>query len=402
MYMLPLNRIQYRDRIQYRGGKRRIIGVSCLAGRPRIIRVSCLLAALVSAGILQPAQAQIAPTQVITTAAPSLRIPTDARATGMGNVGIATAPDASSNYWNLAKTPFADKQSEVALNYSPWMPQVTSGMYLLGLSGYYRLDSRQAVTASVRYFSLGNFQLKDINDNVLQSANPNEMSADLGYARKLSDKWSVGVALRFIESKLVTGTYEGMTYKAGVAVAGDVSVFYNGRNREGQGFSAGLVLSNVGSRISYTDDPDQKDFLPANLGAGVAYTIAPDEENTLTFAVDINKLLVPAAPTNASDSASYYKDGVLQSLGKGFGNNAWQYGIGAEYTYHKQFSLRVGYDGESESEGNQKGFTAGLGLSFHPVTINLSYLAPGGAGGTGAQNPLSNTLRFGILFALGK
>lgn len=361
-----------------------------------------LAAVLLSSGIARQAQAQIAPTQVITTAAPSLRIPTDARATGMGNVGIATAPDASSNYWNLAKTPFADKQSEVALNYSPWMPQVTSGMYLLGLSGYYRLDSDQAVTASVRYFNLGNFQLKDVNDNVLESTNPYEMSADLGYARKLSDKWSVGVALRFIQSKLATGTYVGTTYKAGVAVAGDVSVFYNGKNVEGQGFSAGLALSNLGSKISYTNDPSQKDFLPANLGLGLAYTLAPDEDNALTFAADINKLLVPAAPRNASDSAGYYNDGVLQSLGKGFGNSAWQYGVGAEYTYHRQFSLRVGYYGESDSEGGQKGLTAGIGLVFHPVTLNVSYLAPGGTGGTGAQNPLSNTIRLGVLFVLGK
>jgi hypothetical protein len=357
-----------------------------------------ILVALISACLLQPAQAQIAPTQVITTAAPSLRIPTDARATGMGNVGIATAPDAGSSYWNLAKIPFAEKQSGIGLNYSPWMPQVTSGMYLMGLSGYYRPDDEQAFTASVRYFNLGSFQLKDVNDNVLESTNPYEMSADLGYARKLSDRWSVGVALRYISSKLATGTYAGTTYKAGVAVAGDVSVYYDGKNKQGQGFSAGLALSNAGSKISYTDDPDQKNFLPANLGFGVAYTLAPDEDNALTFAADINKLLVP----NASDSASYYKDGVLQGLGKGFGNSAWQYGIGAEYTYLKRFSLRVGYYGESESEGGQKGFTAGLGLAFHPVTLNLSYLAPGGNGGTGAANPLSNTLRFGVLFDLGK
>ena len=353
-------------------------------------------------GAVSPVAAQIAPTQVITTAAPSLRIPTDARATGMGNVGIATAPDASSNYWNLAKTPFAEKQAEIGANYSPWMPQVTSGMYLMGLSGYYRPDDGQAFTASVRYFNLGSFQLKDVNDNVLESTNPYEMSADLGYARKLSDRWSVGVALRYVSSKLATGTYAGTTYKAGVAVAGDVSVYYDGKDKKGQGFSAGLALSNVGSKISYTDDPDQKNFLPANLGFGVAYTLAPDEDNALTFAVDINKLLVPAAPANASDSASYYKDGVLQSLGKGFGNSAWQYGIGAEYTYLKRFSLRVGYYGESESEGGQKGFTAGIGLAFHPVTLNLSYLAPGGNGGSGAANPLSNTLRFGVLFDLGK
>jgi hypothetical protein len=353
-------------------------------------------------GIARPVCAQISPTQVITTAAPSLRIPADARATGMGNVGIATSPDAGSNYWNLAKTPFAEKQAQIGLNYSPWMPQVTSGMYLLGLSGYYKLDDRQAFTASVRYFNLGSFQLKDVNDNVLQSTNPYEMSADLGYARKLSDRWSVGVALRYIGSKLATGTYEGTTYKTGVAVAGDLSVYYSGKNKAGQGFSAGLALSNVGSRINYTDDSNQKDFLPANLGAGIAYTVVPDEDNTLTFAADINKLLVPAAPDNASDSASYYKDGVLQSLGKGFGNNAWQYGIGAEYTYLKRFSLRVGYYGESESEGDQKGFTAGLGLAFGGLALNLSYLAPGGSGGSGAQNPLSNTLRFGVLFEFGK
>lgn len=367
-------------------------------------RFFLVTASLLAAGLgdTLTTQAQVGATSVITTAAPSLRIPTDARATGMGNTGIATSADATSAYWNVAKAPFAEKQTAIAANYSPWQQQITSGMYLLGLSAYHRLDTLQAVTASVRYFNMGNFQLKDADGNIMQSARPHEMSFDLGYARKLSERLALGIAFRYINSSLASGTYNGTTYKAGQAFAADIGVYYNGHNSEGQGFSAGMAFSNIGSRISYTNDATHKDFLPANLGIGAAYTVVPDEENTITFAADINKLLVPSVPMNAADSASYYSSGVLKGLGKGFGNSAWSYGAGVEYTYHKLLSLRAGYFGQSVSAGDQKGFTAGLGLQFRMLAINLSYLAPTGNGGTGSQNPLSNTLRFGVVFDFGK
>lgn len=351
------------------------------------------LAVLIAASV-QQVQAQIQPTEVITTAAPSLRIPADARAAGMGNIGLATSPDANSGYWNLAKAPFAEKRTAIGINYTPWMREVAEDMYLLGLSGYHRFDSLQVITASVRYFNLGDFNLKDINGGVLQTARPHEFSIDLGYARKLSEKFAVGITLRYINSNLATGSYGSTQYKPGEAVAGDVSLFYNGKNERGQGFSAGLALSNIGSRISYTEDAAQKEFLPANLGLGGAYTAVINEDNRITFGVDVNKLLVPEVPSTEAEREDYYEQSSLSGLGKGFGNKAWQYGAGVEFNYRNMFQLRAGYFGESEKQGNRKGLTAGLGFCYDIFAFNLSYLAPSGT--AAERNPLGGTLRFGL------
>lgn len=354
---------------------------------------SWAFAVLLATGV-QQAQAQIQPTEVITTAAPSLRIPADARAGGMGNIGLATSPDANSPYWNIAKTPFAEKRTVVGVNYTPWMREVANDMYLLGLSGYHRFDTLQALTASVRYFNLGDFQLKDMSGGVLQTARPHEFTIDVGYARKLSEKLSIGIALRYINSNLATGTNGSTKYKQGEAIAGDVSLFYNGKQENGQGFTAGLAFSNIGSRISYTENADQKDFLPANLGVGGAYTAVLDEDSKITLGVDINKLLVPELPSTEAERDDYYKQGSLSGLGKGFGNKAWQYGAGVEFDYRNILQLRAGYLGESKSQGNRKGLTAGLGFRYDIFVFNLSYLVPSG---TDAQrNPLGNTLRFGL------
>jgi Type IX secretion system protein PorV len=323
-----------------------------------------VLAAMVS-GV--GAQAQVPPTKVITTAVPSLRIPVDARATGMGNVGIATSADAASADWNVAKAPFASAVTGISAGYTPWEQNVTSGMYLLGLSGYHRLDTLQAVMASVRYFNMGDFGVKDMNGNVLQSVKPNELVASVGYARKLSSTLALGLAFKYIRSSLATIA----PYKAGQGVAADVGVYY-----KKDGLALGLALSNLGSKIKYTNDTTQRDNLPTNLGIGGSYTVTADEENEIMFAAEVNKLLVPDA------------------------GDAWQYGGGVEYSYHKLLSLRVGYYEQTVAAGGQKGFTAGLGLQFSGVGVNLSYLAP--TGGMGSQNPLKNTVRLGVVFGLGK
>lgn len=354
---------------------------------------SWALTALIAAGV-QQAQAQIQPTEAVTTAAPSLRIPADARAGGMGNIGLATSPDANSSFWNQAKTPFAGKRTAIGVNYAPWMREVTDDMYLLGLSGYHRFDSLQAITGSIRYFNLGDFQLKDMNGGVLQTARPYEFSIDLGYARKLSEKFAIGIALRYINSSLGSGTSGGTRYKPGEAVAGDVSLFYNGKNENGQGFSAGLALSNIGSRIGYTENTAQKEFLPSNLGLGGTYTAILNEDNRITFGADVNKLLVPEVPSTEAEREDYYEQSSLAGLGKGFGNKAWQYGAGIEFSYRNMFQLRAGYFGESEKQGNRKGLTAGLGFCYDIFLFNLSYLAPGGT--AAERNPLGNTLQFGL------
>jgi hypothetical protein len=322
--------------------------------------------------------------KVITTAVPSLRIPPDARAGGMGETGIGTSADANSGFRNLAKTPFASEQSALAVNYTPWMRDVTNGMYLLSFAGYHRPDTLQSISASIRYFNLGDFALQDHNGNLLQTSRPHDLLIDIGYARRLSGKIGVGIALRYISSSLANGTVDGVTYKPGETVAGDVSLYYHGL----KGFSAGLALTNLGARISYTNGAN-KEFLPANLGIGAAYTTIMEEQHSITIAADVNKLLVPAL-----GDKDYYNTGIVESWGKSFKNNAYQYSLGLEYTYMNRFNLRTGYFLESKEQGNRKGLTAGVGVRYSELQLDLSYIAPSGNGTT--RSPLSNTLRLGV------
>jgi hypothetical protein len=347
---------------------------------------------------------------VVTSAVPFLRISPDARAGGMGDVGIATTPDANSSFWNLAKTPFAQSHTAIATTYTPWLKDLgLNDVYLASLAGYHKLDEEQAVSASIRYFSLGNIQFTDFAGNNLQSFRPREFSFDLGYSRKLSEKLGVGVALRYINSNLAGGqAVNGVSYKAGNAVAGDLSLFHTGLNENGDGWNWGITLSNLGSKISYTSDATQKDYIPANLGLGAAYTKVFDEENRITFGIDLNKLLVPTPPS-LSDSAAlsqYRSKSVINSwfssLGDagGIGNEIKevQASLGAEYTYMDQFAFRAGYFYEDKLKGNRKYFTLGAGIKYNVFGLNFSYLIPSGNGVN--RNPLSNTLRFSLIFDL--
>jgi hypothetical protein len=235
------------------------------------------------------------PINVVTTAVPFLRISPDARSGGMGDVGIATIPDANSIFWNLSKIPFAKDQSAIALTYTPWLKGLDlNDVYLVSAAGYHQLDELQAISASVRYFSLGNIQFTDNRGNDLQTYRPREFAIDAGYSRKLSDHLGLGISLRYINSNLASGqSASGSTYKTGTAVAGDLSLFNDGS--EGgtvSGFNWGVAISNLGSKISYTNDASEKDFIPANLGLGVAYVNAVDETSKITFGLDVNKLLV--------------------------------------------------------------------------------------------------------------
>jgi hypothetical protein len=349
---------------------------------------------------------------VVTSAVPFLRISPDAAAGGMGDVGIATASDANSAFWNLAKTPFAKEKSGIGFTYTPWLKDLgLTDVYLASLAGYYKLDDEQALSASLRYFSLGNIQFTDFAGNDLQSYRPREFSVDFGYSRKLSQKLSVGVALRYINSSLANGSIGGTTYKAGNAFAGDISLFHNGKNDQGNGWNWGVVLSNLGSKISYTNDATNKDYIPANLGLGVSYTKVFDEVNKITFGLDINKLMVPTPPTyvgttsvDSANLADYRNQGVLGSWFKSFGDagsfgnelKEFQVSLGAEYMYNDQFAIRAGYFYEDKYKGNRKFFTVGAGLKYNVIGLNFSYLIPSGNGIT--RNPLSNTLRFGLTF----
>ena len=371
-----------------------------------IIKLTGLVVLLVSA--TSYVQAQDPTINVVTSAVPFLRISPDARSGGMGDLGIATSPDANSAFWNLAKTPFNTNKGGISVTYTPWLKDLgLNDVYLASLSGYYKLDEEQAISSSMRYFSLGSIQFTDNLGNDLSSYRPREFAFDAGYSRKLSSKLSLGVALRYINSNLASGTINGVSYKAGSSVAGDLSLFHTGTASGGSGFNYGVTLANLGSKISYTSDANQKDFIPANLGLGVTYTREIDKTNKITFGIDIHKLLVPTPPL-VGDSAglvSYRSKGVVgswfSSLGDASGGfseelKEFQTYLGAEYWYNNQFALRAGYFYENPTKGNRQYFTLGAGLKYSTYGINFSYLLPSGSGVS--RNPLSNTLRFSLVF----
>jgi hypothetical protein len=289
-------------------------------------------------------------------------------------------------------------------------------VYLLSAAGYKKLDELQALSASVRYFSLGNIQFTDFGGNVLGEGRPREWGLDVGYSRKLSDKMGIGIALRYIHSNLVGDFSDGGTaYQAGNAVAGDLSFFYTGLDQNGQGWNFGAALSNLGSKIGYTKDANQKDFIPTNLGLGATYTKAFDETSKIQFGLDLHKLMVPTPPKlsgleedRVADStlvSEYRTKGVVSSWLISFGDapggfseelKEFQVSLGAEYSYNNQFFARAGYFYEDKTKGNRKYFTLGLGLKYNVFGLNFSYLVPSGAGVN--RNPLSNTIRFGVIF----
>jgi hypothetical protein len=352
---------------------------------------------------------------VVTSAVPFLRISPDARGGGMGDVGIATAPDANAAFANIARTPFATSKGSVALNYSPWLRDLSvNDVFIASLGGFYKLDDKQAVSASLRYFKLGTVQFTDQSGNDLQQYNPKEFAIDLGYSRKLSNKFALGIAIRYINSNLAKGSFNSLNYKAGSSVAGDLHLYHHGVKENGQGFNWGLALSNLGSKMSYSSDASQKDYIPANIGLGVAYTKVFDEANKITFAVDFNKLLVPTPPVltgnSTSDSAAllkYRDQSVVSSWVKSFGdgggiNNELQevnISVGAEYFYNNQFGFRAGYFYENANKGNRKYFTVGATIKYSVAALNFSYIFPTGNGTN--RNPLSNTYRFGLVFDMG-
>jgi len=374
----------------------------------KLIAVS-LLATLTSSNLL----AQNGQLPVVTTAVPMLRISADARTGGMGDASLAIAPDANSVFTNLSKIPFMENKSGIALTYSPWLKDIgVTDVYLMSFAGYYKLSDDQAITTSIRYFNLGSIQFVDYSGNTLASQNPREFSWDIGYSRKLSDKIGVALALRYINSKLATGDVNnsGVSYKAGTSVAGDLSFYYNGVREGTGGWSFGAAITNLGTKIAYTNDATAKDYIPANLGIGAAYTKVFDEYNKITFALDVNKLLVPTPPANFTDSSltEYRSKGLVSSWFSSFGDagsfsnelKLLQMSLGAEYWYNNQFALRAGYYYEDASQGDLQYVSLGVGLKYEAFGLNFSYLVPSGSGTT--RNPLSNTIRFGVLFDLGK
>jgi hypothetical protein len=376
------------------------------------LKLTALVMLLAGAITDAVAQSSAAPINVVTTAVPFLRISPDARSGGMGDVGIATSADAYSGIWNLGKIPFAKSNTNLAVTYTPWLSDLgLNDVYLASFAGYHKLDDKQGLSLGVRYFSLGNIQFTDNSGNQLQSFRPREFTVEAGYSTKLSDKSGLGIGLRYISSDLAGGTVNGITYKKGSAVAGDLHYYHNGLKENGAGLNWGLTLSNLGSKISYTTDANQKDFIPANLGLGAAYTKVFDADNKVSFALDVNKLLVPTPPSlgDSAGLADYRTKGVVSSWFSSFGDapgggseelKEITAAIGAEYWYKEQFAVRAGYFYENPSKGNRKYFTVGAGLNYNVFGLNFAYLLPSGSGIN--RNPLSNTLRFTLSFNLDK
>lgn len=345
----------------------------------------------------------------VNTAVPFLRISPDARSGAMGDVGLAISPDANSVYWNLSKLPFAEKKAAIAVTYTPWLKELVNDVFLAQVAGYTQLDENQAIGGSLRYFSLGDIQFTDWTGQATGNFRPREFAFDAGYARRLSENWSIGLALRYIHSSLASGlTADQQTIRPGRAVSADLSTYYTKNFEKDNGvvntLSVGLAMTNIGTKISYTQSA-QKDFLPTNLGLGAAYTIGIDEYNKVTFALDVNKLMVP---TPQSDS-TYPDKSVLEGLFSSFGDapggfkeelHELMYSVGGEYWYNNQFAVRAGYYNEHATKGNRKYFTAGVGVKYDIFGLNFSYLVPTGAGIQ--RNPLSNTLRFTLSFDLSR
>lgn len=352
-------------------------------------------------------------TGAITTAVPFLRISPDARSGAMGDVGIALSPDANAQYWNVAKLATSKKDLGISVTYTPWLKDLVPDVFLAYLSAYKKFgeNNNQAISASLRYFNLGNIEYTNIDAQPTGSGKPREMAFDVGYSRRLSTDLSVGVSLRYISSNIAAGAPDNGTYSPGNAFAGDVGIYYSktkeiSEERSGT-FSAGAVLSNVGSKISYSQT--QQDFLPINLGLGVAYTYKIDAYNKVTGALDLNKALVPAPRyiqgVNGNDSFGYIPDqtvvsGMLNSFSKAPPGYGTTISVGGEYWYQDQFAVRAGYFYENKNNGDRQYFTCGLGVRYNVFGLNFSYLVPSGSGV--ARNPLSNTLRFSLTFDFDK
>ena len=342
----------------------------------------------------------------------SQTIAPDARAAGMGDVGVATDPDVNSQYWNPAKYPFAISSAGVALNYTPWLRQLVNDMDLAYMAGYYRIGDYSAVSASLRYFSLGEVQTSTSVSGDAMTINPYEMSVDVAYSLMLSEKFSIAAAVRWIYSDL-TYDYTSDT-SPGSAFAADLGLYYqnyvNIGDRESQ-LGLGLHISNIGSKITF-GGTDDSEFIPTNLRLGGSLMIPIDDYNRFTIAVDANKLLVPTYPQQKDGESTedyqkrkqkdYYDLSSIGGIFKSFGDapggfkeelQEVNWSVGAEYTYHDQFSVRAGYHNESANKGNRKYFTVGAGLKMSVFSLDAGYVIA-----TAKSNPLDETLRISLSF----
>ncbi len=391
----------------------------------------------------QSAEAQIATGNIsgqqintITTAVPFLLIAPDSRSSAMGDVGVALSPDANSIHWNSSKLAFIDDKEDFgfSISYSPWLRQLVNDINLAYLTGYKKIDKNSTVGFSLRYFSLGNITFTDITGQTIRDFKPNEFALDLSYSRKLSEKFSAGITGRFINSNLTGGiSTQGGETKAGRSVAVDVSAFYKGDEFKlgtmKSSLNYGLNISNIGAKMAYTDNAE-RDFLPTNLRLGAALNMNIDEFNSLTVALDANKLLVPTQPAyidnngvtelySGKDPDVGVATGIFQSFtdapgvvlfdesgevtgiesGSKFKEelNEVNLSLGLEYWYNNIFAVRTGYFHEHYTKGNRRFISLGAGVKYSAFQLDLSYLLA-----LTQNSPIANTVRFTLKFNFGQ
>lgn len=386
--------------------------------RFKIVNVFILTTLLLSLSSIVLAQNQTdgRTGNIINTAVPILGVSPDARSGSMGDAGVAISPDVNAIHWNPAKLAFLEDQYGFSLSYTPWLQRLVPDMYLANLAGYYRLDERNVIGSSFKYFSLGKIERRGDDNQDLNTYNPNELAFDLTYARSFGENFSLGTAVRYIYSNLFNGTFStGQDTKAGTALAADVSAYYKNETEilnTPALLAFGLNISNIGTKMNYTDNPQNTQFLPTNMRLGGASTFHLDDMSDFTVALDANKLLVPTPnfvpDPNGGNGATFNKNrdlsvpaGIFGSFSDapgGFKEEMQEisYSLGLEYWYNKQFALRTGYFYENPNKGNRKFLTLGAGLRYNVVDINLSYLLA-----AQATSPLAQTLRFSLIFNFG-
>lgn len=366
---------------------------------------------------------------VVTTAVPFLTITPDARSGAMADAGVAVTPDANAMYWNPSKLAFEPNDMGFSYTYTPWLRALVPDISLQYLSGYKRIDKLSGVGASLKYFSLGDINFTDNFGNAIKTYRPYEFALDLGYARKLADNFSIGIAGRYVYSNLAgqITLNNGGTTKAGKTFAGDISAYYTTKIKLGKtkaDLAFGGNISNIGGKMTYTDLAN-RDFIPINLRLGGYLNMHLNEYNDLAFALDFNKLLVPTPPVYQKDSlgnvvknpdgtgkVQYGQDpnvpviqGMIQSFYDapgGFSEELHEINpsIGMEYWYAHQFAGRIGYFYEHPTKGGRQYLTVGVGIKYSIMELDFSYLVPTNGSKTLTRSPLDNTLRFTLMFAI--
>ena len=372
------------------------------------------------AGCIQDSNGECVPNTIL-SAVPFLRITPDARSGAMGDVGLATSPDPNALHFNASKLAFVEKDVSFSATYTPWLRELgLTDVYLAYLAGYKQIDELSAVGFGLRYFSLGDISFTDFNGNPLGNGRPRELEVSFAYARKLSSNFSTGITLKYILSNLASGlSVGGNDIFSANSFAGDVSFTYKGEIGNND-LTIGTAITNLGAKVSYSNSRF-RDFLPSNLGIGATYSMNLDEYNSLSFSLDLNKLLVPTSipalqqngtgtpgphpdyDTDGNGIADFREKGTFPGIIGSFSDapggfseelKEINYSFGIEYWYDKQFAVRAGYYYENFLKGDRKFLTVGVGLEYNVFGLNLSYLVPT----NNRRNPLDNTLRFTFNF----